>query len=56
MKRGKHSKAKKTTTYIRVDEYTWIEKRIDEPDEVARQRFLMKLAGLLDRPVLNPAS
>jgi hypothetical protein len=39
---------------VRIDEYTWIEKKADEPDEVVRQRFLMKLARFLDSPKLQP--
>jgi hypothetical protein len=54
MKRVKRSKSKNATKFIRIDAYTWIEKRIDEPDEVTRQKFLAKLSGFLDSPSLRP--
>ena len=54
MKTAKHSKRNSNTKFIRVDDYTWIEKKHDEPDEVTRQRFLMKLAGIANGPVLRP--
>ena len=54
MKRTKYSKSKNATKFIRIDAYTWIEKRIDEPDEVTRQKFLAKLSRFLDSPSLRP--
>ena len=54
MKRVKYSKSKNATKFIRIDAYTWIEKRIDEPDEVTRQKFLAKLSRFLDSPSLRP--
>jgi hypothetical protein len=43
-KNEKYSKSRNATKYIRIDSYTWIEKRVDEPDEVTRQKFLTKLS------------
>jgi len=54
MKRTKYSKSRKATKFIRIDAYTWIEKRIDEPDDVTRQKFLAKLSRFLDSPSLRP--
>jgi hypothetical protein len=34
---------KKGKKLIRINNYTWIEKRADVPDEIARQKFLLKL-------------
>jgi hypothetical protein len=56
MKRAKYSKTKNATKFIRIDAYTWIEKRIDEPDEVTRQKFLTKLSRFLVSPSLRPSS
>ena len=55
MKRVRHSKMKNMTKFVRIDAYTWIEKRVDEPDEVTRQRFLMKLSRFLNNPSLRPS-
>ncbi len=54
MKTAKHSKRNGKAKFIRVDNYTWIEKKLDEPDEVTRQRFIMKLTGIVNSPVLRP--
>jgi len=54
MKRGKKSEIKSTTGYVRIDPYTWIEKRIDESDETARRRFLDKLTRALGNTKLQP--
>jgi hypothetical protein len=55
MKRARHSNTKNATKLIRIDEYTWIEKKGDEPDDVARQKFLMKLSRFLNSPNLRPS-
>jgi hypothetical protein len=54
MKRAKYSKTKNAIKFIRIDAYTWIEKKFDEPDEVTRQKFLTKLSRFLERPSLRP--
>jgi len=54
MKRAMYTKTKNATKFVRIDAYTWIEKKVDEPDEVTRQRFLMKLSRLLNGPRLQP--
>jgi len=54
MKRTKYSKTKNAIKFIRVDDYTWIEKKFDEPDEVTRQKFLTKLSRFYERPTLRP--
>ncbi len=56
MKRKRYLKMKNAIKFIRLDAYTWIEKKIDEPDEVTRQKFLMKLSRFLDRPKLRPSN
>jgi len=43
MKKEKPSEPLKARKLIRINNYTWIEKRIDVPDEIARQKFLAKL-------------
>lgn len=55
MKRARHSRMKNTARYVRVDDYTWIEKKYDESDDDARQRFLMKLERFFEGPKLRPA-
>ena len=45
MKTTHHSKSNKAIKFIRINQYTWVEKKVDEPDEVTRQKFLMKLSG-----------
>jgi len=56
MKRVKRTRMiKNAVKFVRIDPYTWIEKRGDEPDEVIRQRFLAKLSRALDRPSLRPS-
>ena len=50
------TRTKNATTFIRINEYTWIEKKVDESDEVARQKFLMKLSRNLERPNLQPGN
>jgi hypothetical protein len=54
MKTARSSKLKKGTKFVRIDNYTWIEKKVDEPDEVVRQRFLMKMERFLNAPSLRP--
>lgn len=54
MKKGSASKLKKGTKFVRIDNYTWIEKKADEPDEIIRQRFLMKMERFLNTPSLRP--
>ena len=54
MKSSKLNKIRRAVSYVRIDPYTWIEKRTDETDEEARQRFLMKLARAMDIPKLQP--
>ena len=56
MKKVNHKRTiKKAVKFVRIDPYTWIEKKADEPDEVTRQRFLMKLSRALERPTLRPS-
>ena len=33
---------------VQINNYTWIEKRADVPDEIARQKFLLKLPKVED--------
>jgi len=54
MKSERHRKIGRAVKYVRIDPYTWIEKRIDESDEAARQRFLMKIARAMEIPKLQP--
>lgn len=54
MKSERHNNIRRAVKYVRIDPYTWIEKRVDETDEAARQRFLMKLARAMDIPKLQP--
>jgi hypothetical protein len=54
MKSERNSKIRSAVKYVRIDPYTWIEKKIDETDEAARQRFLMKLARAMDIHKLQP--
>ena len=54
MKSSKFNKIRRAVKYVRIDPYTWIEKRADETDEEARQRFLMKLARTIEIPKLQP--
>jgi hypothetical protein len=55
-------KRKYPTKLVRVNANTWIETKVDIPDEVAREKFLLKLSLLLKpQPVdqnknLNPSS
>lgn len=55
MKRAINRKRKHTASYVRIDDYTWIERKHDESDEEARQRFMMKLARFFEGPALHPA-
>jgi hypothetical protein len=55
MKRAIIRKKKHAASYVRIDDYTWIERKSDESDEEARQRFLMKLARFFEGPALRPA-
>ncbi|MGB8489680.1 MAG: hypothetical protein WCE64_01340 [Bacteroidales bacterium] len=43
-------KPKHLTKLVRIDETTWIETKADVPDEVARKRFLDKVARALNTP------
>jgi hypothetical protein len=54
MKSSKLNKIRRAVKYVRIDPYTWIEKRVDETDEAARQRFLLKLARAMEIPKLQP--
>ncbi len=54
MKSSKLNKFKNAVKYVRIDPYTWIEKRTDETDEEARQRFLAKLTRAIEIPRLQP--
>lgn len=54
MKSPKLNKFKNAVRYVRIDPYTWIEKRINETDEEARQRFLAKLTRAIEIPRLQP--
>ena len=56
MKRARYLKRKNTTKFVRIDAYTWIENKVDEPDEVIRQKFLAKLSQFLVVPSLRPSS
>lgn len=48
MKKVKLSVPLKERKLIRINNYTWIEKKVDEPDEIIRQRFLSKLPKIED--------
>lgn len=54
MKSSKFGRIRRAVKYVRIDPYTWIEKRAEESDEEARQRFLMKLARAMDLHRLQP--
>jgi len=54
MKTEKSSRVKRAVTYVRIDPYTWIEKRVDESDETARRRFLDRLTRALGNTKLQP--
>lgn len=54
MEKAIRSRKKFTAKLVRIDEFTWIENKAGEPDDVVRQRFLMKLARFLDSPRLQP--
>ncbi|HOB85164.1 MAG TPA: hypothetical protein PKX27_05575 [Bacteroidales bacterium] len=43
MKKEKPVESSRVKKLIQINNYTWIEKRSDVPDEVARQKFLLKL-------------
>lgn len=53
MKKENKSGFNNPARYVRIDPYTWIEKRINETDEAARQRFLDKLARAVENPKLQ---
>ena len=56
MKRVKRNRIiKNAAKFVRIDPYTWIEKKLDEPDEVTRQRFLTNLSRTLNNPSLKPS-
>lgn len=44
MKKEKHSEPAKVRKLIRINDYTWIEKKVNESDETIRQKFLLKLS------------
>jgi hypothetical protein len=44
MKKVKPAETVKVKKLIRINDYTWIEKRVNESEEVARQKFLLKLS------------
>ncbi|NLN31312.1 MAG: hypothetical protein GX158_08810 [Bacteroidales bacterium] len=44
MKKVKPAEPLKARKLIRINDYTWIEKRPNESDEATRERFLQKLA------------
>jgi hypothetical protein len=48
MKKGKPIGTSGVKKLIRINNYTWIEKRADVPDEIARQKFLLKLPKVED--------
>jgi hypothetical protein len=48
MKKGKPIVQSGPRKLIQINNYTWIEKRADVPDEVARQKFLLKLPKVED--------
>lgn len=54
MKSEKHSKFNSTGKYVRIDPFTWIEKKGNESDEVARRRFLAKLSRAMETQKLEP--
>jgi ribonucleotide reductase beta subunit family protein with ferritin-like domain len=43
-------KRNKQVKLIRIDESTWIEASVDVPDQIARQKYLEKLAIRLNNP------
>ncbi len=44
MKKVKPAETVKEKKLIRINDYTWIEKRVNESEEAARQKFLLKLS------------
>jgi len=48
MKKGKPIVPSGPRKLIQINNYTWIEKRADVPDEIARQKFLLKLPKVED--------
>ena len=48
MKKEKTIVTSRAKKLIRINNYTWIEKRADIPDEIARQKFLLKLPKVED--------
>jgi len=44
MKKPRQAEMLKTRKLIRINDYTWIEKKFNESDEAARQKFLLKLS------------
>jgi len=48
MKKEKSIVTSRAKKLIRINNYTWIEKRADIPDEIARQKFLLKLPKVED--------
>jgi len=48
MKKEKPIVTSRAKKLIRINNYTWIEKRADIPDEIARQKFLLKLPKVED--------
>lgn len=44
MKKVKPVEPVKAKKLIRINDYTWIEKRVNESEETTRQKFLLKLS------------
>jgi hypothetical protein len=59
MKIPAHSKSRNGARLVRIDETTWIETVADVPDNVARDKFMEKIArrsaGTIGQPVRNVA-
>ena len=53
MKTEKKSKTANPAGFVRINAYTWVEKKVGESDESARQRFLEKLSQSEDNPYLS---
>ena len=43
MKKVRFEEPTKALKLVRINNYTWIEKKVDVPDDVAREKFLSKL-------------
>ena len=53
MKTEKKSKTANPAGFVRINAYTWVEKKVGESDESARQRFFEKLSQSEDNPLLK---